>query len=227
MQGRQFTPGAFTDGADGALSGMTLSALDVAIYAAALFALFLTPGPVWVAMLARTLSGGFHAAWPLALGVMIGDVLWALLAILGVGWLLSAYAGFLDVLKWVACMVFIGMGWMILRHRDAEIGRDSRLTRPGMVAGFGAGLAVIIGNPKAILFYAGMLPGFFDLAALTVWDIAAICALSAAVPLIGNLILAGMVGQVRRLLASPEAVRRTNTIAGLLLIGVGLAIPVL
>ncbi|QFU07066.1 Leucine efflux protein [Rhodobacteraceae bacterium THAF1] len=206
---------------------MTLSALDLAVYAAALFALFLTPGPVWVAMLARTLSGGFHAAWPLALGVLVGDVLWALLAILGVGWLVSVYGGFLDVLKWVACLVFIGMGLLILRHRDAQVGRDSRLTRPGMWAGFIAGLVVIIGNPKAILFYAGMLPGFFDLAALTVWDIAAICGLSAAVPLVGNLILAGMVGQVRRLLASPAAVRRTNTIAGILLIAVGLAIPFL
>jgi hypothetical protein len=36
-----------------------------------------------------------------------------------------------------------------------------------MWAGFLAGLAVILGNPKAILFYMGMLPGFFDLRALT------------------------------------------------------------
>ena len=206
---------------------MTLSPLDLTLYAAGLFALFLTPGPVWVALLARTLSGGFHAAWPLALGVVVGDVLWPLLAILGVGWVVSIYGGFLDLLRWVACLVFIGMGLAILRHRDAQVGRDSRLTRPGKWAGFVAGLAVIIGNPKAILFYAGMLPGFFDLSALTRWDIAVICGLSAAVPLIGNLILAGAVGQVRRLLASPTAVRRTNTVAGALLVGVGCAIPFL
>ncbi|MBJ3763150.1 LysE family translocator [Maribius pontilimi] len=206
---------------------MTLSPVDLALYAAGLFALFLTPGPVWVALLARALSGGFHAAWPLALGVVVGDVLWPLAAILGVGWAVSVYGGFLGVLKWVACLVFLGMGAAILRHRDADIGRDSRLTRPGMGAGFVAGLVVILGNPKAILFYAGMLPGFFDLGGLTGWDIAVICGLSAGVPLLGNLVLALSVARVRRLLASPTAVRRTNTVAGILLICVGLAIPLL
>ncbi|WP_375262873.1 LysE family translocator [Palleronia sp.] len=197
------------------------------LYAAGLFALFLTPGPVWVALMARTLSGGFGAAWPLAAGVVVGDVLWPLLAILGVGWLVSVYGAVLSVLKWVASLVFIVMGAAILRHRDADLASDSRLTQPGRWSGFVAGLAVILGNPKAILFYAGMLPGFFEIGALSAWDIAAICALSAAVPLVGNLVLAASVGRARRLLASPRAVRRTNTGAALLLIGVGVAIPFL
>jgi threonine/homoserine/homoserine lactone efflux protein len=36
-------------------------------------------------------------------------------------------------------------------------------------------LTVIAGNPKAILFYMGVLPGFFDLKALTAGDVAVIC----------------------------------------------------
>ena len=38
---------------------MTVSIADLALYAAALLALFLTPGPVWLALLARAISGGF------------------------------------------------------------------------------------------------------------------------------------------------------------------------
>ena len=53
---------------------MTLSATDLALYALALFILFLTPGPVWLATMARAMSGGFRAAWPLAFGVAVGDV---------------------------------------------------------------------------------------------------------------------------------------------------------
>ena len=204
---------------------MTISVADMLLYAGALLALFLTPGPVWVALLARALSGGFHAAWPLALGVVVGDVLWPFLAILGVSWIISVYGGFLVALKWVACATFLIMGWLVIRHADKTIASDSRLTRPGMWAGFLAGLAVIIGNPKAILFYMGMLPGFFDLTALTWADIAAICFLSFLVPLVGNLILAGFVGRVRAVLTSPVALRRTNLVAGGLLICVGLVIP--
>lgn len=204
---------------------LTITITDAALYAGALFILFLTPGPVWVALTARALSGGFHAAWPLALGVVVGDVLWPLLAILGVTWIVSVFAGFMTVLRWVACITFIAMGTAIIRNADKTIATDSRLTRPGMWAGFVAGIAVILGNPKAILFYMGVLPGFFDLGRLTWYDVAAICFLSLIVPLIGNLILSLSIDRARRLLTSPKALRRTNLIAGLLLILVGLVIP--
>lgn len=187
--------------------------------------LFLTPGPVWVALIARTLTSGFNGAWPLALGVVVGDVLWPFIAILGVSWIVSVYADFMVVLRWVACFTFVVMGIMVIRHAGQSISKDSRLTRPGMWAGFLAGLAVILGNPKAVLFYMGMLPGFFDLTKLTWLDIAAICTLSFIVPLVGNLTLAVFIGRARALLTSPTALKRTNIVAGSLLIGVGIIIP--
>ena len=204
---------------------MTISLIDAALYAGALLILFLTPGPVWVALTARALSGGFNAAWPLALGVVVGDVLWPLLAILGVTWIVSVFTGFMTVLTWVACLVFLTMGALLIRNRDKSIASDSRLTRPGMWAGFIAGLAVILGNPKAILFYMGVLPGFFDLTRLTWADIAVICFLSFIVPLLGNLSLAVFIDGAIRILTSPKALRRTNVISGILLICVGLVIP--
>ena len=206
---------------------MTLTIQQLALYAGALFILFMTPGPVWVALMARAMSGGFRAAWPLALGVVVGDVMWSVLAILGVSWIVSQYAGFLDLMRYVASITFLFMGYMVIRNADKTIASDSRLTRPGVIAGFVAGLAVIIGNPKAILFYMGMLPGFFDLSQLTVADIVAIGALSAIVPLIGNLIMGAFIGKVRALLTSPRALKRMNLTAGWLLVAVGVVIPFL
>lgn len=204
---------------------MTITPAELALYAGALLILFLTPGPVWVALTARALSGGFHAAWPLALGVVVGDMLWPFLAILGVTWVVSVFAGFMTVLKWLAALVFLAMGALILRHAGKTIAADSRLTRPGMWAGFLAGVAVILGNPKAILFYMGVLPGFFDLTRLTWPDIAAIVAASMLVPLLGNVFFAFFIDRARRLLTSPRALRRTNLTAGTLLLLVGLLIP--
>lgn len=206
---------------------MTIPPWDLAAYAGAIVLLFLTPGPVWVALTARALQGGFASAWPLAVGVTLGDVLWPLAAILGMGWLVTAYPGALDALRWVAGATFVLMGALVIRAAAKPLGADSRLTRPGRAAGFAAGVAVILANPKAILFNAGMLPGFFDLRALTVPDVAAILAISALVPFGGNLLLALLVGRARAYLASPRAVRRTNLVAGALLIGVGVVIPAL
>lgn len=205
---------------------MTATAFDLMLYTGALFILFLTPGPVWVALLARSLSGGFHSAWPLALGVVVGDVIWPLVAILGVTWLVEQVNWFMDVLKWVAVVMFFAMGVALIRSAGRQLSENSKLTRPGMWAGFVAGVAVIMANPKAVLFYMGVLPGFFDLTQVTWVDILAICTLSMIVPLIGNLILAACVHQVRGALKAPGAIRRINVVSGCLLIGVGIVIAI-
>lgn len=204
---------------------MTLMISDLALYALGLFILFLTPGPVWLALMARTVAGGFWSAWPLSLGVAVGDIVWPLLAILGLSWVTSEYEQSLIVLRWVACAFFLWLGWTVIRDAGKTISTDNRLTRPGIAAGFIAGVVVILSNPKAVLFYLGVLPGFFDLSAVTKTDIVVICGLSAVVPLIGNLCLIWSIDKVRSLVAAPKALRRMNLTAGALLIFVGLILP--
>ncbi|WP_137109900.1 LysE family translocator [Rhodobacter sp. SY28-1] len=206
---------------------MTVSLHELLLYALGMAGLWAVPGPVWVALTARALSGGFAAAWPLAVGVALGDLIWPLAAILGLSWIESAYGDFLQVLRWVAAVIFLVMGVLLIRKPAATMNADSRLTRPGMWAGFSVGVAAVIGNPKAILFYMGALPGFFTLESLTAFDVAAIIAISALIPMAGNLGLALFLDRARQLLSSPESVRRLNVTSGILLIGVGLVIPFL
>ena len=204
---------------------MTATFFDLALYAGGIFILFLTPGPVWMALVARTLSGGFGSAWPLALGVVIGDILWPIIAILGLSWVAMQYDGLLDLLKYVAALIFFVLGFSLISNPDRALNSDNRLTRPGELAGFIAGVAIILSNPKAILFYIGVLPGFFDLSRMTLLDIVAICTISAVLPFLGNLTLSIMVDRVRPLLSSPATLRKVNTISGILLILVGVMIP--
>ncbi|WP_039018643.1 LysE family translocator [Halocynthiibacter namhaensis] len=204
---------------------MTLTAWELFLYASAVGVLFLTPGPVWVAIIARAMAGGFHSAWPLALGVVVGDAIWPLVAVLGVSWLVQEISGFMLILRWVAVAFFIFMGISLIRNADKEIGSNSRLTAPGMWAGFVAGVIVIMTNPKAVIFYMGILPGFFDLTKITTPDIIAICAASMIVPLVGNIFFALFVDKMRRFIKTPGAIRRMNIIAGSLLVCVGLIIP--
>ena len=203
---------------------MTISPTELLLYAGAMALLWAIPGPVWVALLARSLSGGFASAWPLALGVVLGDMIWPLAAIFGLSWILSVYGGFLAVLHWGAAAIFALIGLLLLRQPASSLTADRRLTKPGRWAGFAVGVAVVIGNPKAILFYMGVLPGFFDLSRVTGPDIVAILLVSGAVPLAGNLSLALFLDRARKLISSPENLRRLNRISGALLIGVAIAI---
>ncbi|MBE1282930.1 MAG: LysE family translocator [Rhodobacteraceae bacterium] len=204
---------------------MSVSPWDLTLYAGALLILFLTPGPVWLALMARSVSGGFHAAWPLAFGVAVGDILWPLLAVAGVSWIVSEVEGLMAILRWGASAIFLVMGLSLIRSSGGGLQANRALTRPGAWAGFLAGVAAILGNPKAILFYMGVLPGFFDLTQVTRTDLAAIVALSFLVPLIGNLAFAAGIDRVRELVSSPRALQHMNRSAGALLIAVALVIP--
>jgi len=203
---------------------MTLTFAQLAFYAGALFVLFITPGPVWLATAARALAHGWLAALPLVLGVAIGDAIWSVTAVLGLAWVVDAYPQIMDVLKWLAVVVFALMGLLLIRNADKAITADSALNRPGAWAGFLAGIAAIMANPKAVLFYMGMLPGFFDLTAVTATDIVVIAAISMGVPLIGNTGFAFLVDQARRRFSLPERLARINRIAGGLLIVVAVVI---
>ncbi len=206
---------------------MSVTPVELGLYALGLAGLWLTPGPVWVALTARALAGGFGAAWPLALGVTLGDLLWPLLAILGMAWVISTFAWAFVLMKVVAALTFVVLGVLVWRSAGRPIAADGRLTRPGRWAGFSVGVTAVLANPKAIVFYMGMLPGFFDLGTLTGLDVAAILALSVAIPLAGNLLLARLVGRARDLLSSPRALVRLTRGAGAMLVGVGLLIPLL
>lgn len=203
---------------------MTLTLSSLLLYAGATGFLWLTPGPVWVAITARALSGGFASAWPLAFGVTIGDFVWPLVAIFGLSVIVDQFAGFMVALRVIAVVFFLVMGFALIRNAHRPVQRDGRLTKPGGWSGFMAGVAAILGNPKAVLFYMGVLPGFFDLRHLTVSDVAAIALISMLVPLAGNLALALAVGTARARLATPERLCHINRVSGGLLILVGVAL---
>jgi len=203
---------------------MTIGISEILLYMGALFLLWATPGPVWVAMIARAVSTGFRGAWPLAFGVALGDIIWPLVAIFGLSVLVSVYADIMTLLRYFAAILLALMGAALVRWPDKVFKEDGAMTRPGMWAGFIAGLTAVVANPKAVLFYMTLLPSFFDFGGVTFWDVATICFASALVPFVGNLVLAMFVDAMRRFLSSPNAVRWTNISAGIALIGVALFI---
>lgn len=200
---------------------MSLSLTDIALYAFALFILFLTPGPVWVALTARCLQSGFSGGWPLALGVAVGDCLWPLIALLTLAQFAQIYAEMLMGLKFLAVAFFFFLGVQLIRMPVVRPVAAGRLIQPGVLTGFLAGILVILGNPKAILFYLGILPGFFDIDRLSAADIAVIVLCSAVVPLMGNLLFIVVVNKARTVLTSDLARRRLNVGTGAVLLAVG------
>ncbi len=205
---------------------MTIDGNQIFLYFMALVILFLTPGPVWVALIARTVSGGAKSSISLALGVSLGDMLWPFVVYFSLSLLISLYSDILLIFRYVASFVLILMGLQIIYLRDKTVSEDHRLTKSGFIAGFYAGFIAVTANPKASLFYMTLLPGFFNFELIGIIDVCLISLLSFSIPMIGNILMILFVAKVRSLLSSPYAVRMTNLISGILLVFVGISISI-
>ena len=205
---------------------MTIDSNQIFLYFFALVILFLTPGPVWVALIARTVSGGAKSSISLALGVSLGDMLWPFVVYFSLSLLISLYSDILLIFRYFASFVLVLMGLQIIYLRNKALGEDHRLTKSGFIAGFYAGFIAVTANPKASLFYMTLLPSFFNFELIGILDVCLISLLSFSIPMIGNILMILFVTKIRSLLYSPYAIRMTNLISGILLVFVGLSISI-
>ena len=203
---------------------MTITSAQLFLYFGALVILFLTPGPVWIAIIARTVSGGVKSGFSLVLGVSLGDLLWPIVVYFGLGVLISLYSDILIIIRYLAAIILVIMGVQTILASRKGIEANNKLTKSGFFAGFSAGLIAVTANPKATLFYITLLPSFFNFSEIGLTDLVIISGTSFVVPMTGNVLMILFLTKARSFLASPNAVRITNIISGALLICVGIVI---
>ena len=211
-----------------------MSITELYFYAFAMFILFLTPGPVWVVLLSRIFSNGWSGGLPLACGVIIADFTWSFLAVISISSISEAIPSITKTLTWVAAGFFLYLAiklWLKPSYNlnDIKISKVSSKLKFNSIylESFMTGLLVNFSNPKAILFYISIMPGFFVLNQLTNTDAVIIASISALVPFIGNIILIVLVSPVRQLMQSPSAQKKLNQISSILLLIVAVMILVL
>ena len=100
---------------------MTIDSNQIFLYFLALVILFFTPGPVWVALIARTVSGGAKSSISLALGVSLGDMLWPFVVYFSLSLLISLYSEILLIFRYFASFVLVLMGLQIIYLRNNYI----------------------------------------------------------------------------------------------------------
>lgn len=202
----------------------TITSSQIFIYASALIILFITPGPVWIAIIARTISGGKNSGLSLVLGVSLGDMLWPFVVFLGIGYLFFYHSDYLTLFR-LLCSIILGMmGLQIILNSRKGISSNSKLHKNGFFAGLTAGFFAVTANPKAALFYITLLPGFFDFFTIKVYDLLFISLISFSIPFVGNLVLIIFLVKIRNFISSEKAMMRLNLVSGIMLIFVAMLI---
>jgi len=139
-------------------------------FAAAMFLLAASPGPGVFATLARALSNGFAHAAILVLGIVLGDIIFLLLAIYGLSSMAELLGSFFTFVKYAGGLYLIWLGIKIWRS-DTDTKQVVGVRELSWRKNFISGLSITLANPKVIFFYLGFLPTFADLTTLTNVDV--------------------------------------------------------
>jgi len=182
----------------------------------------LSPGPANLAVLATSARNGFRAGFLMALGEVIGAVLYLLIALFSLGAMASVLAPVMVYVKSAGAVYLIYLGYRQLTSKDVAFDdpMPERSAAKQMLVGF-----IINGaNAKLVVFYLSFLPLFVDLKTLTPM-IGGQIVLTVGLTLLAGISVVCLLGQqLRRLLKHPAIARRVNRITGAIIIGVGVSV---
>jgi threonine efflux protein len=116
----------------------------------------MSPGPDFIAVSSNAL-GSRRAGMFVALGVTFGCVLWALLAVFGLGILLAKLSHLYSVIRFLGAvyLLFLG-GKMLLSARHAKSPLEVSCSSQKHKDSFRRGLFVNLANPKAAVFFGSL-----------------------------------------------------------------------
>ena len=192
-------------------------------FTAAMFVLALSPGPGVAAVVGRALHAGVAQAMMVTLGLILGDIIYMTAAVAGWAVVAAQLGAVFALVRLAGAAYLIYLGYKTWKSANQPISLGARPAASS--ASFSLGLAVTLGNPKAILFYLSFMPTFMDLHAMTLAGVSEIACVIAVVSLIvlGAYATLAVRGSAR-LTANPVVARRLQKTTGGLLIGAGAAV---
>ncbi len=200
---------------------MQLSAL--LLFAAALFVNAGSPGPSIAALVARVISRGLGSVLPFLAAMWIGEALWLVAAVLGLGFVAQEFYRLFSIIKYAGVAYLLFLAWKMwtapAEVQAGDLPRDDSALRLFMT-----GMALTIGNPKIMVFYLALLPSLIDLNAVGTLGLAELVATAILVMMTVDLAWAFAASWARGWLRSPRAIRMANRASATAMTGAAVAI---
>lgn len=132
-----------------------------AAYVTTVFIFLLSPGPSHLLMLSNSFSCGFGKSWATAAGDLSANTLQIAAASAGLAGAIYASQSLFAWVKWagVAYLVYLGINMMRRKNAPDLSGRDKGRTRKSL---YWQGFITSAANPKAVVFFAALLPQFVN-----------------------------------------------------------------
>ena len=203
---------------------------SLAAFTALAFALIVVPGPSVMFVVSRAVALGRRAAITTVLGNAAGVYVQVMLVALGLGAVVERSIAVFTAIKFIGAGYLVWLGIQAVRHRHQLAGT---LTESETPAGqprsvFRDGFIVGIANPKAIVFFAAILPQYVNRdGAPAQLQMLALGLIFVVVALLSDGAWGLLAGTARGWFGrSPARLNRLGAIGGTAMIGLGLRLAV-
>ncbi len=183
------------------------------------------PGPGVFTVVARSLSSGRPEIFTIV-AIAIGHLIFLMLAVFGLSYLANVLGEFFILIKICGGVYLVWLGLKIWLTESQRNFFKNKYKKHSNLENFISGLLIALSNPKAILFYCGVLPTFIDIGILKPLDIVIISGIVMASVFLVLGIYAYSASIARGLLTNEIAVNRLNKTAGGLMITSGVIIAI-
>ncbi|MBE1711608.1 MULTISPECIES: LysE family translocator [Mesorhizobium] len=189
-------------------------------YCAAVTLAAATPGPAMFTVITNGVSRGFLRAFMAGVGVAAGDAVLVTLALLGLVALAQTFEWIFLLLKYAGAAYLIFLGIRMWRA-SATQSNEPRTGEAALSRSFFLGASIALGNPKAILFHASIMPLILNLDTLTFVDGLLVVATVISVNILTMGVYAALAGRASGWFRAPKRMRLMNRFAGSAMIGTG------
>lgn len=179
------------------------------LFAAALFVNAGSPGPSIAALVARVISRGLGSVLPFLLAMWIGEALWLVAAVLGLGFVAEKFYLVFSIIKYAGVAYLLYLAYRMWTA-PVEIAAGALPSSDSPLRLFLTGMALTLGNPKIMVFYLALLPSIIDLGSVSTLGLLELVAVAVAVMATVDLTWAFGASWARRWLTSRRAVRIAN-----------------
>jgi threonine/homoserine/homoserine lactone efflux protein len=173
-----------------------------------------------LAVVTRSTMFGFTHGLFTSIGIVVGDIIFILIAIGGLSLLAAEMGSFFFLIKYLgaAYLIFLGVG---LCRSPPQAMESETNAQSSLWSSFLTGLLITLADKKATLFYLGFFPAFLDMAKITFVDAAIIIAI-AIVAVGGVKLVYALIASRARLFVRSHLTKRLNLLAGGIMIAVGI-----
>ena len=193
------------------------------IFFISLFIFAIIPGPGTCAILARALTSGATACFPLALGATISNIIYMIISTLGLGTIAENWSGLFTFIRLIGAAYLLYLSWKIWTAEiNTNLEYNNKASTGSWLSGFTQGFLLAASSPKVILFFIAFLPTLIDLSVLNQLDIILTSILTLFALISGFMLVAYSAASARKKIQSEYGIRYLNRIASVLIMGASL-----